>query len=121
MENYARNFFNSFYANHVILFVGKSATPEEIRTISDCKWSAVITTRTEPEFSLFFERGNRTVQDFTNRANISSKPLSRDNLPVIRLFGIDGEKNDDINDIWDLIHADIDRIFANIPSPDGDF
>lgn len=38
----------------MIVYVGRSAAPEEIRTVAACKWSAVITIRTEPEFSLWY-------------------------------------------------------------------
>lgn len=100
MIDYTRTFFNSFYANHVILYVGRSADPEEIRAVAACKWSAVITTRTEPEFSLMFKQEDREVLDYTKRSDISNKPLSRQKLPVIRLFGIEGDAVDEFDDIW---------------------
>jgi hypothetical protein len=100
MIDYIQSFFNSFYANHVILYVGRSATPEEIRAVAACKWSAVITTRTEPEFSLMFKLDDREVLDYTKRSDISSKPLSRQKLPVIRLFGTEGDVVDEYDDIW---------------------
>lgn len=95
-------FFNSFRSNHVLLYVGKNASNDELaQWIAKCPWSCVITSRTDPELAnLFIVDGDRQVYNLTSRAAIPRKPLNRKKLPVIRLFGVDGEAQDDEDLAW---------------------
>lgn len=90
------SFFNSFYSNHVILYVGQGISDEDIKTyIAKCPWSAVITSRRDPEFASLFVTENRTPRDYLTRSDIPAKVLNRSSLPVFRLFGITGDQEED--------------------------
>lgn len=87
----ADSFFRNFNCNPMILFVGRSTTHEELEIIADCSWSCIVTTRTEQEFSHYFTKnGERALKEYVSRGEISAKPLNRDPLPILRLFGVDG-------------------------------
>lgn len=89
IKKYAESFFNSFHSNHVILYIGQSATNEEIQQyLSKCAWSGIITSRKDPEFSGFFGTEERTPFEYCSRADIPVKPLHRKKLPIMRLNGI---------------------------------
>jgi len=94
------SFFNSFYSNHVILYIGQNASDEELREyVSKCQWSGIITSRRDPELASFFVNEERTPREFSDRAEIPAKPLNRKKMPILRLFGIRGEQKDDQNDL----------------------
>lgn len=87
----ADSFFRNFNCNPMILFVGRSASQEELEVIADCPWSCVITTQTDLEFSrCFTQNGMRALKEYSLRKEIPAKPLNRKNLPILRLFGVDG-------------------------------
>lgn len=93
-------FFNSFYSSHVILYIGQNSNDEELREyISKCQWSCIITSRRDPELATFFVDEERIPKEFSDRAEIPAKPLNRKRLPILRLFGIRGEQNDDQDDL----------------------
>lgn len=117
LKKVSDSFFNSFYSNHVILYIGQNAKDEELREyISQCPWSCVITSRRDPELATFFSNGERTAQEFTDRSKIPAKPLNRKKLPILRLFGVSGEvseekedlswlRADSVGDAYDFYHA----------------
>lgn len=88
------DFFNSFYSNHVVLYVGQNANDNEIKAyISQCQWSGIITSRRDPELrSLFEKKEEWTLREFNSRAEIPVKPLNRNRVPILRLFGVQGEQ-----------------------------
>ena len=98
----------------MILFVGRSALREELEVIADCPWSCVITTRTDQEFIRYFtQNGTRALKEYSSRKEIPAKPLNRKNLPILRLFGVDGYGRSEA--------ADSDAFLASIGlSSDGD-
>ncbi len=106
-------FFNSFRSNHVILYVGQGSNDEELsKYISKCPWSAVITSRRDPEFAMLFANDERTPFEYSRRANMPVKPLSRKKLPIIRLFGVQGEKNQEEDLSWLQVDEEAtDRIY----------
>lgn len=110
----ADSFFRNFNCNPMILFVGRSALREELEVIADCPWSCVITTRTDQEFSRYFtQNGTRALKEYSSRKEIPAKPLNRKNLPILRLFGVDGYGRSEA--------ADSDAFLASIGlSSDGD-
>lgn len=110
----ADSFFRNFNCNPMILFVGRSALQEELEVIADCPWSCVITTRTDQEFSRYFtQNGTRALKEYSSRKEIPAKPLNRKNLPILRLFGVDGYGRSEA--------ADSDAFLASIGlSSDGD-
>lgn len=110
----ADSFFRNFNCNPMILFVGRSALQEELEVIADCPWSCVITTRTDQKFSrCFIQNGMRTLKEYSSRREIPAKPLNRKNLPILRLFGVDGYGRSDT--------ADSEAFLASIGlSGDGD-
>lgn len=94
-------FFNSFNSNHVILYVGQDSNDTELRDyISKCAWSGIITSRRDPEFAMLFATDERTPYEYSRRADIPAKPLNRKKLPIIRLFGVQGEKNQEEDLSW---------------------
>lgn len=87
----ADSFFRNFNCNPMLLFVGRSITQDELEIIADCPWSCVFTTRTDREFiRCFIKNGERTLKEYVSRGEIFAKPLNRDPLPILRLFGVDG-------------------------------
>lgn len=92
----ADTFFDSFNSNHVILFVGQGISDEDIKDyIAKCPWSAVITTRRDPEFASFFANEERTPREFLLRSEIPARVLNRKTLPILRLFGVKGNREKD--------------------------
>ena len=97
----AEAFFNSFLSNHVVLYVGQNTRDDEIREyISKCSWSGIITSRRDPELAALFENESRTLREFSSRAEIPVKPLNRKKLPILRLFGVQGEQQEDEDLSW---------------------
>lgn len=100
-------FFNSFHLNHVILYVGQSIGNAELKEyIAKCPWSAVITSRRDPEFTSFFIDENRASYEYSKRTEILAKPLNRSKLPILRLFGVEGHKEDKEDDLSWLYATD---------------
>lgn len=96
LKKIADTFFSSFHSNHVLLYIGQNARDDEIKEyISQCPWSGIITSRRDPELSAFFVNKDRTPCDFSHREEISIKPLNRKKLPILRLFGVQGEKTEE--------------------------
>lgn len=89
-------FFNSFNSNHVILYIGQNTSDEELKEyISKCPWSGIITSRRDPELASIFINEDRAPREFNARVEIPVKPLSRQKLPILRLFGVRGEQKED--------------------------
>lgn len=94
-------FFNSFQSNHVILYIGQNTSDQELKDyISQCYWSAVITSRRDPELGTYFIGKDRTTYEYCNRTEIPAKPLSRKKLPILRLFGVQGQQNEESDLSW---------------------
>ena len=95
------SFFGSFNANHVLLYVGRGCSDDELKEIAQCPWSAVITSRKDPELVDFFATEGRTLQEYSSREEIPARPLHRQRVPVLRLFGTNGdEENEDEDLSW---------------------
>lgn len=85
---------NAFNCSHEILYVGRNITDEEIKKhICDMPWSCVFTSRTDPEFSALFSNEKRIPRECTVK-DISLKLLNRKNMPILRIFGIEGTEED---------------------------
>ena len=90
----ANSFFRNFNCNPMILFAGRGLSREDLEVIAGCPWSCVITSRTDAAFSACFaQKENRAPREYTSRGEIPAKPLSRGNLPILRLFGVDGHSD----------------------------
>lgn len=86
---------SAFNCSHGILYVGCGITDEELKDhISNLPWSCVITSRTDSQFSGLFANERRIPREYTDDS-VSATLLNRKNMPILRLFGIDGEKTDD--------------------------
>ena len=113
--NIFRNLFNT---SHVILYVGQSATDEEIKEwLSQYPWSCVLTSRRDEEFAALFSSENRTILQYSSRNEIPSKPLSRRQMPILRLCGVHGDS--DVEDLsWLKLEPsmadDINRDLVNL-------
>lgn len=91
----ANAFFRSFNCNPMILFVGRHISDEELKLVADCPWSCVMTSRTDAAFSTYFKKAERSVQEYTTRAEIPARPLNREKLPILRLCGVEGHTQDE--------------------------
>ncbi len=108
LKNASSEFYNHFNSTHVILYIGQGASNEELKDyIVQCPWSGIITSRRDPELASFFIadegdgiNGGREVLELSSRAKIPAKPLNRKKLPVIRLLGVQGEKQEDDGLSW---------------------
>lgn len=101
IKNLSYSFFDSFNSTHVILYVGQSANDDDLQKyIAKCPWSCVITSRRDSEFAMLFADENRTPFEYSSRAEIPVKPLHRKRLPIIRLFGVAGQENEEEDLSW---------------------
>ena len=101
LKKIADVFFSSFHSNHVLLYIGQNANDDEIkRYISQCPWSGIITSRRDPDLGTFFVNNDRSTYEYNYRAEIPVKPLHRKKLPILRLFGVQGEKAEDEDLSW---------------------
>ena len=91
----ANAFFRSFNCNPMILFVGRHISDEELKLVADCPWSCVMTSRTDAAFSTYFKKAERSVQEYTTRAEIPARPLNREKLPILRLCGVEGHTQEE--------------------------
>lgn len=97
----ASAFQNRFASSHVILYVGQNVTDADLKEwIAPYPWSCVITSRQDAEFAALFAKDGRAIFQYTSRANIPAKPLSRESLPILRLCGLRGDKEKDETLSW---------------------
>lgn len=90
---------NAFNSCHGILYVGQGVTDEEIKThICDMQWSSVFTSRTDPEFSGLFSNEKRVPRECVYK-NDYYNSLNRKNIPIFRIFGIEGAEDDEQMDM----------------------
>ena len=84
--------FKSFNQDNVILFVGSSAIDngELTEKICNLPWSCVITTSKKDGFGVEFANG-RTPHRYISFSDLPINLFSRDNLPVIQLYGSENE------------------------------
>lgn len=94
----AKKIESQFTSNHMILFVGQSTTEESLSDIVlSLPWSCVFTTRRDAAFSSLFINENRTVTEYS-LTNVSTIPLNRSCIPVLRLYGVEGQSKDNGED-----------------------
>lgn len=92
--NRASEIQRAFVSNHMVLFVGTSATEHDITPeIRNLQWSCIITTKTEEEFSTLFVNDERKVLEFSN-GELPEILLSRVELPILRIYGVRGEEKE---------------------------
>ena len=95
IDTITNEFYNSFQSSHVLLLIGKSAEADEIKNyISKARWSAILTTNTNPEFASYFALDGRRLQTCTSRQELSARFLSREKPLFVQLYGVDGEVED---------------------------
>lgn len=83
--------FGRFTSSHVLLYVGQGVSRDDLRDyIAKERWSAVITTIREADFSSLFASGSREPWECSSKAQLSSRALSRERPPIIQLLGVDG-------------------------------
>lgn len=94
--------FRSFNQDNVILFVGNNAFEEGELTekICDLPWSCVITTSKREGFGVEFANG-RTTHRYNSFSDLPINLFSRDNLPVIQLYGAENEVPMELEEIED--------------------
>ena len=86
----------------IMLYVGKNITNDELLLLKDLGWSGVITSRTDDAFSDLWAREEIRLRDIFphSDANVTAKIDEKDLLPIVRLFGIDGEEYIAEDDIY---------------------
>ena len=86
----------------VMLYVGKHITNDELLLLKDLGWCGVITSRTDNKFCDLWDRDEIHIREIlpNDDSNEIAKIDEKDLLPVVRLFGIDGEKYIDEDDIY---------------------
>lgn len=95
------SFFGSFNSSHVLLYVGQNVNDNDLQNyIAKCPWSCVITSRRDPEFSQLFSDEDREIFEYSSWADIPAKPLYRKKLPILRLFGVEGQENEEEDLSW---------------------
>ncbi len=89
------NFYRSFNCNPVILYVGQNISVSDLKAhIVGLPWSCVLTSRREPEFAGLFATESREVRDCAKKEDIPAKPINKQMLNVLRLYGIEGEEDE---------------------------
>ncbi len=89
------NFYRSFNCNPVILYVGQKASDEELKAhIANLPWSCVLTSRRDPAFGSLFSTETRGAKECCKKEEIPAKPINKQALSILRLFGIDGAEEE---------------------------
>lgn len=105
--------FNSFNSNRMILFVGKDASEKELRSdICELPWSCIVTSRSEEDFGERFVTELRTTRQYCSKEDLPPHLFNRKELPIIRLYGIDGWQcneleDEELEEVWRDKNADI--------------
>lgn len=96
--------YRSFNQDNVILFVGSDAVNKGELTEKICNlpWSCVITTLKNDEFGTMFVNG-RNAHKYISFSELPINLFSRENLPIIQIFGSDTEKPQGIEDVDELL------------------
>lgn len=86
----------------IMLYVGKNITNDELLLLKDLGWSGVITSRTDDAFSDLWAREEIRLRDILPHSdvNVTAKIDEKNLLPIVRLFGIDGEEYIAEDDIY---------------------
>ena len=92
--------YKSFNQDNVILFVGSSAIDngELTEKICNLPWSCVITTSKKDGFGVEFANG-RTPHRYISFSDLPINLFSRDNLPVIQLYGAENEMPAELEEV----------------------
>nr|WP_314833330.1 hypothetical protein [uncultured Oribacterium sp.] len=98
--------YRSFNQDNVILFAGSDAMKngELTKKIYEMPWSCVITTIKSEEFGNGFVNG-RNPHRYCSLAELPISLFSRDNLPVIQLFGLEMKTHSDVEDIEEFLRV----------------
>ena len=96
--------FKSFNQDNVILFVGSSAIDngELTEKICNLPWSCVITTSKKDGFGVEFAN-RRTPHRYISFSDLPINLFSRDNLPVIQLYGSENEVPAELEEVEDYL------------------
>lgn len=96
--------YRSFNQDNIILFVGSSAIDngELTEKICNLPWSCVITTSKKDGFGVEFANG-RTPHRYISFSDLPINLLSRDNLPIIQLYGTENEIPAELEEVDDYL------------------
>lgn len=102
--------YRSFNQDNVILFVGISAIEKGELTEKICNlpWSCVITTSKKVGFGVEFANG-RTPHRYTPFSTLPTNLFSRDNLPIIQLYGVENEVPAELEEIEDYLRPSFEK------------
>lgn len=93
------SFFQNFTRGNAVLFVGKGASEADLTPeVCELPWSCIVTDRTEENFSARFVTDTRRPKEYCSAGELPSNLFNRNNLAVIRLFGVDGRQEEEDGD-----------------------
>ena len=82
-------FLQGFNNKNMILFVGTSILDDELAKIAKYPWAGVVTSRRDERLKTLFVNDNRKVRECESFDDIPPKMFGKENLNIIRLFGVD--------------------------------
>ena len=92
----------------MILYVGQNISDDDLQEyIAKCPWSCVITSRRDSKFSELFSDEDRKIFQYNSRSEIPVKPLHRKKLPIMRLFGVEGQKKEEEEEELSWLKSDL--------------
>lgn len=96
--------FKSFNQDNVILFAGSNAMDNGDLTEKICNlpWSCVVTTSKKDGFGVEFANG-RTPHRYTSFTDLPINLFSRDELPIIQLYGAENEVPAELEEVEDYL------------------
>ena len=96
--------YRSFNQDNVILFAGSDALKNGELTDKICElpWSCVITTLKNDNFGTAFVKG-RNPRKYISISDLPINLFSRDNLPILQIWGSETEMPQGIEDVDELL------------------
>lgn len=98
--------YKSFNQDNVILFAGSEAIKNKELSDKTCAlpWSCVITSDRRDGFGTEFVQG-RNPHRYISLSDLPINLFSRDNLPIIQLFGSITETPPELEDVDEFLHT----------------
>lgn len=92
----ANEIISSFKTNYQVLYLGQGITPEDLsREVCELPWACILTSLRDVDIiTQYFSQENRRIIEHTEDT-LSENPFQMDKLNVLRIYGIDDEKDDE--------------------------
>lgn len=103
-ENVIEELLQGLKQNNVILYVGKGAKASELTPkVCSLDWRCVVTSQTRADFGKEFASDQRKPKRYTRSGELPANLFDRINLPVIQIYGSEGNSDEMIDDIEDSV------------------